>query len=58
MRRRNTEEWIVASCGFLVLAFLLAGEGFLLSKSLGIRSGGVHAPPSEIVVKALFHDQR
>lgn len=55
MRVGKTEPWITASCGFLVLALLLAGEGFLLSESVNFQPAAAQVRPSEIVMKALFH---
>jgi hypothetical protein len=55
MRNGKTDPWITASCGFLVLVLLLAGEGFLLTESVNFQPAGSQVHPSEAVMKALFH---
>jgi hypothetical protein len=56
MRRpRKDSLWIPAASGFVVLAFVLAGQGFVLSKVLGGHAG-TRGHLSEAVLKAIFHN--
>jgi hypothetical protein len=56
MRHRNSEPWITASCAFLVLALVLAGEGFLVIESITFHPSGTHFLASRITLKALLGD--
>ena len=58
MRQRNI-SWATATSGFVILAVILASEGFLLSKSLDDQSAGAQSQSSHVawvsVMKGLSH---
>jgi hypothetical protein len=54
MQRRDPEPWITTGSAFLVLALVLAGEGFLLSQSLSLSERiGKHLP-TPLVLKMIL----
>jgi hypothetical protein len=54
MRHRD-RPWIPVTCAFLFLALILAGEGFLLTRSLRVEGSGPQPASLHTLMRVMFH---